>query len=422
MALNRPVIVSDFSNQQATSTLEMGASRIANLKLSLAGDTSGQAVADITDLNLTLEDVNITWSGNEGVEGTAVKVSGSGDVVMNRLNTGGLAYGLVQEVLSDYSATSTVEISYSNIASSIADIKTVCVDAETEEECSEDTDIHVTRNMYHITSSYNTLTGAGTNFEVAAGTIVSSAHDTYLKYEGEGEFRQNDYFRNNNNAIASLFNIQNAGFNLFNVTASGTIAINPQNTTGDSVIITSSTASSTLTVVNTGAGTALKVVGDLILTSATSGIPVVLSSAGAELNVGSPGDIINLNIEGVVYNFKENVRRDTMSAYLSAPVSGDKVWGDGQSAWSPAESITILGAKMQYACEGEGVLQMTLKDKNGNTITDLNGFSCGGFYKVEASDLEYHLTPADGMYVDVVSAVEGITNVTITIEFVYDNR
>ncbi len=257
---------------------------------------------------------------------------------------------------------------------------------------------------------------------MAAGTIVSSAHDTYLKYQGEGEFRQNDYFRNNNNSAASLFNIQNAGFNLFNVTASGTIAINPQNTTGDSVIISSSTASSTLTVVNSGAGVALKVVGNIILTSATSGIPVVLSSAGAELNVGAPGDIINLNLEGVTYNFKENVRRNTLSAYLSAPVSGDRVWGDEANSWSPPENITILAAKAQYNCSADGYLAMVLKDKNGRNIADLGSVDCNGYGKVEQDDLSYRLTPEDGMYVDVVSSTEGITNVTVTIEFVYDNR
>ncbi|MDP2587108.1 MAG: LamG-like jellyroll fold domain-containing protein [Candidatus Komeilibacteria bacterium] len=431
MAINKPAIISDVRAQNfaplpagATSTPAIGDSKISNVKLSLAGDTRGQAVVDLADLNLTLEDVNIAWSGNEGVNGTAVAINGAGNVTVNRLNALGVAYGLTSNVINDGSATSTVAISYSNISTTVADIRTVCIDAATGQECDDNT---VRAQNFaplpaHIISSYNTLAGSGTNFDIAEGTIISSAHDTYLKYQGEGEFRQNDYFRNNSNTAASLFNIQNAGFNLFNVTASGTIAINPQNTTGDSVMITSATASSTLTVINSGAGTALRVVGNMILTSATSGIPVVLSSAGAELNVGAPGDTINLNVDGVVYNFKENVRRDTMSAYLSAPVSGDKVWGDGNNSWSPAENITILGAKMQYACAEEGTLQLVLKDKTGNTIANLNGFSCGGFYKVEENDLEYHLTPDDGMYVDVVSSTEGVTNVTITIEFVYDNR
>jgi len=411
MAINKPVVVSENNGQMATSTQAMGDSKISGVKLSLAGDTLGQAVVSASSTNLTLEDVNISWSGSEGVNGTAVETNGAGNVNIIRLNAFGMAYGLTSNVITDGTATSTVNISYSNISTTIADIQTL----------NHSADASVSRQV-NIISSYNTLSGTGTNFAVARSTIISSAHDTYLTYTGEGELRQNDYFRNNNNPTASLFNIQNAGINLFNVTASGTIAINPQNTTGDSVVINSATASSTLTVINSGAGTALRVIGNMILTSATSGIPVVLSSAGAELNVGAPGDTINLNVDGVTYNFKENVRRDTMSAYLSAPATGDQVWGNGSNAWSPAENITVLGVKVQYNCVDGGALQMVLKDKNGNTIANLNGYDCGGFYKIEENDLEYHLTPDDGMYVDVISSSEGITNVTVTIEFVYDNR
>ncbi|MCX6785820.1 MAG: hypothetical protein NTZ18_03150 [Candidatus Komeilibacteria bacterium] len=422
LGINKSALVAGVN---ATTTASV---KVSNLKLSLAGDITGQAVVSASSTDLTLEDVNLTWSGSEGINGTAVEVNGNSNITINRLNISNIAYGIVathnyaslQNGLT-FVSTSTVAVSYSTISSSIADIKTICINTTTNQDCGADVPTHNYASP-NIISSYNTLSGTGTNFEVAKGTIISSAHDTYLKYTGEGEFRQNDYFRNNNNPTASLFNIQNAGFNLFNVSASGTVAINPQNTTGDSVVISSPTASSTLTVVNTGAGTALKVVGNVILTSATSGIPVVLSSAGAELNVGAPGDTINLNLEGVVYNFKENVRKDTMSAYLSAPVSGDHIWGSSANAWSPSENITVLGVKVQYSCADGGVLQMVLKDKNGNVIANLDGYSCGGFYKIEQNDLQYHLTPDDGMYVDVVSSTEGVTNVTVTIEFVYDNR
>jgi hypothetical protein len=111
-----------------------------------------------------------------------------------------------------------------------------------------------------------------------------------------------------------------------------------------------------------------------------------------------------------------------MSAYLSAPKTGDHIWGNSANAWSPSENITVLGVKVQYACAEGGVLQMVLKDKNGNTIANLDGYACGGFYKIEQNDLAYHLTPEDGLYIDVVSSAESITNVTVTVEFVYDNR
>jgi len=137
--------------------------------------------------------------------------------------------------------------------------------------------------------------------------------------------------------------------------------------------------------------------------------------------IGAPGDTINLNVEGVTYNFKENVRRNTLSAYLPSPVSGDRVWGDGNNSWTPPENITILGIKVQYACADGGTLQLALKDKDGNVIANLNGFSCNSYNKL-AEELEYYLTMDNGMYVDVLGATEGITNVTITIEFIYDNR
>ena len=68
------------------------------------------------------------------------------------------------------------------------------------------------------------------------------------------------------------------------------------------------------------------------------------------------------------------------------------------------------------------MLQLALKDKGGNTITNLSGLSCGGFHKIIEDELEYYLTTEDGMYVDVLTATEGVSNVTVTVEFVYDNR
>ena len=432
MAINKPVIeTQNFAflslagaESQASTTATVAESqalgygegdvKIANIKLSLAGDTLGQAIVIASSTNLTLEDVNLNWSGDEGLISTGVEVKGLGKVSISRLNSVGTSYGLTQKVSAEATATSTVNLSYSNISSSLADIRTV-----NEKTATGTVSAFAAAN---IISSYNTLTGSGVNFEIAEDTIISSAHDTYLTYSGAGVFRQNDYFRKINNSSASLFNVQNAGINLFNISASGTVAINPQNTTGDSVIISSPTASTTLTVINTGAGVALKVVGNLILTSATSSIPVVLSSAGSQLNVGAPGDIVNLNVEGVTYNFKENVRRNTLSAYLPAPVSGDRIWGDGVNSWSPPENITILGVKVNYNCGEDGLLQMTLKNKNGENITTLNGNTCGGYAKIEKNDLKYQLTPEEGMYVEVNTATEGVINVTITIEFIYDNR
>ena len=458
MNVNQPVVIANggtdefiISGQNGNYATTTGADKfivgdvkISNLKLSLNGDTIGQPVVSVSSTNLTLEDVSINWSGDKGILGTAVEIGGSSKISAKRLNAFGMAYGLVQNVLSDGSATTTpeaglsaasghsVDISYSNISSTIADIKTVSTGGEElilAEEVGAPIISEETDNKFvgfgqpaNIISSYNTLLGSGANFDIAKNTVISSAHDTYLRYTGEGTFRQNDYFRNQTDGAGILFSIQNAGLNLFNVNASGTIAINPQNTTGDSVVINSATASSTLTVINSGLGTALTVMGNMILTSATSGLPVVLSSAGAELNVGAPGDTINLNIEGVTYNFKENVRRNTLSAYLPAPQSGDKIWGDGNNSWRPPENITILGVKVQYACADSGFLQMVLKDKNGSTIANLDSWSCGGYDKIEVNDLNYHLTPDDGMYVDVATAVEGVTNVTVTVEFVYDNR
>ncbi|PIT90740.1 MAG: hypothetical protein COU22_00535 [Candidatus Komeilibacteria bacterium CG10_big_fil_rev_8_21_14_0_10_41_13] len=217
-----------------------------------------------------------------------------------------------------------------------------------------------------------------------------------------------------------LFTVQNAGLDLFSLSASGTLAINPQNTTGNSVVITSPTASTTLKVVNTGGGTALKVVGNLVLQSATSGIPVVLSAAGGEINIGAPGDVINLNVDGVIYNFKENVRRNVLTAYLSQPTSADSIWGSGNNSWSPPEDITIKAIKVQYQCI-EGGLALSLKNSNGDTITTINGYDCGGFSSV-SEDLDYFLSSEEGLYVDINSAGEGITNLTVTVEFVYENR
>ena len=165
----------------------------------------------------------------------------------------------------------------------------------------------------------------------------------------------------------------------------------------------------------------MRVIGDLVLESATSSLPVTISSAGGAINLGRAGDTINLNIEGVTYNFKENVRRNTLSAYLASPTSGDKVWGNGQESWSPPENITILGIKAQYACSEGGSLELSLKDKNGNVIASLSGWDCNGYSKL-SEELEHYLTVEDGMYLDVETATEGITNVTVTVEFVYDNR
>ena len=152
-------------------------------------------------------------------------------------------------------------------------------------------------------------------------------------------------------------------------------------------------------------------------------MPVTLSSAGAQLNLGRVGDTINLNVEGVTYNFKENVRRNVLSAYLPAPVSGDKIWGSGDQSWSPPEDITVLAVKAQYSCTGGGVLQLVLKDQNNNALAQLDGLSCNeGYTELVAADLNYLLTLDQGMYVDVITATEGVTNVTVTVEYVYQNR
>jgi len=418
MSLNKPVIISSTEVLNNATSTEIGDVKVKDITLSMSGDVLGQAVVSASTTNLTLEDVEVKWSGSNGIFGDGVKVTGDSSIILKDININDVAYGVTHEYLSDNSATSTIDIMYSSIASVVNDIRTVCIDVETGEECNEDTVFDVNNTLNNITSSYNILTGSGKSFSVALNTVISSAHDTYLSYEGTGTFKQNDYFRNQ--VGGSLFNIQNAGLDLFGINASGTVSVNPQNTTGDSFTITSATSSSTLRVVNSNGGTALTVVGDLVITSATSTIPVSLSSGGGQLNIGKPGDTINLNLDGVIYNFKENVRRNTLSVYLDSPSIGDRVWGSGTQSWSPSENVTIKAIKVQYQCT-EGLLQMALKDKNGNVIKQINGYTCSGYSNV-VEELEYYLTSDNGMYLEVQASSEAITNVTVTIEYVYDNE
>jgi hypothetical protein len=433
MSINKPVVLADLETTNSSST-EPTVS-IENLDLQLVNDTLGLSIVEIdntatstivtgTAPYLALENVNLMRTGEPTAESIAVKVKGNQHVSLRNISTSGVGYGVLSEVLSDHSATSTVDISFSQISSKLGDIRTVCLDVSTGEECTDET-IFPSPNLpiIDIVSSYNTLTGQGTNFIVGKGTVISSAHDTYLNYSGEGTFKQNDYFRQITNADSAIFALQNAGTNLFTVSASGTVAVSPQNTSGDSFTINSSTASSTLTVINNVGGTALTVIGDIVIQSATSGVPVTIAAAGGEINLGSLGDTINLNISGVTYNFKENVRRDAISAYLSAPVSGNSVWGNGANAWSPAENITLLAVKVQYLCNGEsGVLNMALKDRSGNIIADLDGYDCSGWSEIIVDNLSYSLTSENGMYLEVITASETVSNVTVTIEYVYDNR
>ena len=422
MSVNQPVLIGGATLDGGMASSQP-ATLVKDLKLSLTNDSIGQPVVLASSSHVILEEVAINWSGTAGLESTGVKVAGEANVLIKNSKINDAAYGVSSEILSDASATSTVDISFSSISSQLADIRAVCVDAATGEACSAELIIDHQALISNINSSYNTLSGGGTNFEVGRHTVISSAHDTYLNYEGEGEFRQRDYFRNQTNAGSILFSLQNAGFDLFSVSASGTVAVSPQNTSGDSFTITSPTASSTLTVINSGAGVAITTVGDLVLTPATSTMPVTLSSAGAQLNLGRVGDTINLNVEGVTYNFKENVRRNVLSAYLPAPVSGDKIWGSGDQSWSPPEDITVLAVKAQYSCTGGGVLQLVLKDQNNNALAQLDGLSCNeGYTELVAADLNYLLTLDQGMYVDVITATEGVTNVTVTVEYVYQNR
>ncbi|MBU1130761.1 hypothetical protein KJ840_01355, partial [Patescibacteria group bacterium] len=436
MAVNKPVALADFSSESfsglsASTSLEV---KISDLELQLSNDNVGQPVVQIFSSEpaqgstttipanqISLEDLILSWSGDSGVESTGVAVSGRNSVKLNQVVINDVDYGVSSEILSDNSATTVVEVAFSSVNAKNSDIRTVCLDAQTAAECTEETAIEDAGSTVHIISSYNTLSGKE-NFTAGKGTVISSSHDTYLSYSGEGEFRQKDYFRNITGSDKTVFALQNAGADLFTVSASGTIAVSPQNTSGDSFSIIAETASSTLMVVNNGSGPALTVVGDLILRSATSTMPVTIAAAGGEINVGAPGDTINLNIEGVTYNFKENVRRNVLSAYLAAPISGDKVWGSQDNSWNPPENITVLAVKVQYECYEGGMFQLALKDKQGNTITDLNGWSCDGYQKMVEDQLNYPLTPDDGMYIDIITATEGIKNVTITIEYIYENR
>ena len=79
-----------------------------------------------------------------------------------------------------------------------------------------------------------------------------------------------------------------------------------------------------------------------------------------------------------------------------------------------------MGIKAQYRCD-EGFLQLALKDRTGNAIATLEGYDCGGYAKL-AKELEHYLTTEDGLYVEVLNSAEGIANLTVTIEFMYDNR
>jgi len=422
-AQNQTVVTADFVPTATSTIITTGATTtpalmadLKNLKVIMTGDVVGQAVIEAKSANLNLENVKLEWSGLEDhsameTKGSGISISGESKVNLNKVDICGSAVGVLTKAILAKFATTTVDIAYSRINSTENDVKTVCFQDLAEVDCPEPVEGEAPFNSgITVYSAYNILKGSGYNFWTSRGAVISSSHDTYVNYGGDGRFVQNDYFRNLADPQAVVFNLQNAGLDLFTVTASGTVAISPQNVTGDSVIINSVTSGSALTVINTNsAGVALTVQGNI-------------SAGGGTVAIGTVGDTIASGVEGVNYKFKENVRRNTLSAYSKTPATGDQMWGSSDNAWSPAEGITIRSLKVQYNCSDEGYLEIVLRAKDGTEIAHLNSNSCGGWGNVIADNLDYHLTSEDGLYAEFVNATAGLTNVTVSVDFVYDNN
>jgi hypothetical protein len=411
---NEPTLLANFDNVATSSS----ASVIADVTLQLNGDVTGQPVAAVSNAGVKFERVNFNWIGEIGevtASSSALVVNGSGEVDLLNVNIYGSAYGIKQTVTTD-GANANIYLAYSNVNATVAGIKTVCQNA-TGADC----DANVSNpTLASINSSYTIYSGNA--FDVALGTAVATSHDTYASYSGKGRLILNDYNRNLVDVDSSVFVLQNAGNELLNVKADGRMTINLQNTAGDGVVITGATDGSVLKVVNNGTGSALTVAGDLVVTSAASSTQAAITAGGGTLQIGRANDVIDLSVDGVTYKFKENVRRNTLSAFVSLPKTGDKVWGGEGNSWTPPENIEVLGFKMQYKCSTDGYVKLALKDKDGNVLKTLDSKNCSDYGSDGVDDLRLPISKDNGLFVEFLEALGEVGNVTITVEFVYENR
>jgi pectin methylesterase-like acyl-CoA thioesterase len=412
ISTGEPTLLADYSNvTNATST---ASSFVSDLSLQLNGDVVGQPVASINNAGVKFERVNFNWVGEQTDNSSAVSVTGAGQVDLLNVNMTGSVYGVKQTTVVDGS-NANINLAYSNVNASVG-VKTICELADGT-VCAENSVNPLTAS---VTSAYTIYYGA-TAFDISAGTAVATSHDTYASYVGKGKLINNDYNRNLVDPNASIFSLQNAGNQLFNVNADGRVTINLQNTAGDGVVINGTSTDSVLKVVNNGTGPALTVVGDLVVTSSSAG-QAAITAMGGTLQIGKVGDVIDLSVNDVTYKFKENVRRNVLSAFVDSPVAGDKVWGGEGNSWTPPENIEVLGFKMQYKCSADSLIKLVLKDKSGNVIAHLDSKNCSDYGSIGVDNLRLPISTEDGLYVEFMEALGEVKNVTITVEFVYENR
>ena len=302
-----------------------------------------------------------------------------------------------------------------------------------------------------ISSAYNMYIGSNNSFDLALGTKLSTSHDNYGKVIGDNVLVLNDF----NRQVAEyddLWLLQNNGKNVISVNGGGNVLISPQNVMVDSFSMFENNTDITLTVASATGNEAGRFYGSLVigpsLASATSTEPMVAGTSeirfltDAEINavgtstlrVGQAGNTVDLNVEGVEYLLPEDARRDTISAFVAKPENNTYVWGKGENSWKPSDDIIITKIKVQYYCGSNGKVDLRLEDNNDQTLAELNGQICSENYtSIESDDLNINISSETGMHIvldNVIGGyyneegqlVDGPSQLTITIEYVYEQE